>query len=537
MTAEDLELLESRLSDPLWRLTSGEIYKIKTADGRGIIPFLPRPEQVALLVELVQAMEAIRTKVDGWEKLAQKVKLKARRLGYSTTIGVFIADCLGFRKSFTATLIDQTGDDSKKKMNDIVKVALASLRESWPLRVLKENDSELSVDLDIDEDTDGSGVSTFYAGTKARGGSNDLLWCSELGVIQFEDEPRAEEIITGAFPSARHGLKIVETTWKGGKGGKLYSIIKPTLDGEADDWSVTFTPWYVDPRNVNPTASHDAESLAYFAKIEPRLQREGITLSDVQRRWWAAERRTLGIFMQRENPTFLDECWTAPIEGSIYAAAIERARAEGRICSMPIDGNNLVNTSWDLGAPANTIVWYWQIVGREIRIVDCDQEFDGTLVERAAMMKAKGYPFGKHFLPHDSLQTERSGATAMSELAPHLPGLVAVPKCHTEWVGINHLLQLFSALAFRVGTTDAGKRVDAALETLGCFHVRKDGTQEGEPKHDWSSHTADALRTMAEAHRAALFKFSATTAEPRPDWHGNQKRRGMKPRIISGIRI
>jgi hypothetical protein len=530
VTDDDLTLLEQRLADPLWRLTSGEIYKIKTADGRGIIPFTPRPEQVELLRELVEAMTAIRAQAQGWEQKAQKVKLKARRLGFSTCIGVFIADCLGFRKSFTATLIDQTGDDSTKKMNGIVKVALTALRESWPLRLLKDNDSELSVDLDIAEETDGKGVSTFYAGTKARGGSNDFLWCSELGVIQFEDPPRAEEIITGAFPSARHGLKVVETTWKGGKGGKLWDIIKPSLDGIANDWDVSFTPWYVDPRNVNPTAAHDVESMAYFAKIEPRLQREGIILTDEQQRWWAAERRTLGIFMKRENPTFLDECWTAPIEGAVYAAAIERARAEGRITRVPRDGSSLVNTSWDLGAPKNTVCWYWQVVGREMRVIDVDLDYEGTMLERIGMMKAKGYPFGKHFMPHDVLQTSRSGVTLMAEISPHLPGIVAVPKSHSEWVRINHLLQMFPGLAFD------SKACERGLEVVGSYHTRKSGDKAGELVHDWSSHASDALGTMAEAHRAGLFKFSSAT-EPNADWYGGTaKRKGLKPRVVSGLR-
>ncbi len=535
MTEADLSELESRLSDPIWRLTSGQLYKIKVADGRGVIPFEPRLEQVDVLVELLTATNAIKAKTPGWERLAQKVKLKARRLGFSTCIGVFIADCLGFRKSFTATLIDQTGDDATKKMNGIVKVALNALRESWPIKTLKENDSELSVDVDIDEETDAAGVSTFFAGTKARGGSNDLLWCSELGVIQFEDEARAEEIITGAFPSARHGLKIVETTWKGGKGGKLYDIIKPSLNGTAADWNVSFTPWYVDPRNVSESAAHDTESLAYFAKIAERLDRDGIVLTDAQRRWWAAERRTLGIFMQRENPTFLDECWTAPIEGSVYAEAIERARTEGRIAPFAVDGNSLVHTSWDLGAPANTVVWYWQAVGREIRIIDCDQGYEGTLVERAGYMRAKGYAYGSHFVPHDAMQTSRSGTTVMSELGPLLPGLVSVPKCHSEWIGINHLLQMFTSLSFR-----STEPVNKALETLACYHTRKSGPQAGELVHDWTSHTADGLRTMAEAHRAALFKFSHTTANPRPDWYdpnGREKRKGVKARTVSGLRV
>jgi hypothetical protein len=95
---------------------------------------------------------------------------------------------------------------------------------------------------------------------------------------------------------------------------------------------------------------------------------------------------------------------------------------------------------------------------------------------------------------------------------------------------------MFNTLAFR-----ASPEVTKALETLACYHTRKSGLQVGELVHDWSSHTADALRTMSEAHRSALFKFTHTAAEPRPDWYDldgkDRKRKGMKARLVSGLRV
>lgn len=546
MNDDDLTELEELLSDRWNRLTSGKLYKIKTADGRGVIPFHPRDEQKELLRKLCDSLDRVRAhakhikdnNLDPAEVVPieppQEVEIKSRRLGYSTTIGVFVADCLAFCKDFTAQLIDQTADDASKKMNGIVKVAVDALIEAgWPLKKIKDNDGELTVDAVLDGLAQKS-PSTFFAGTKGRGGSVDFGWYSELGVIQFEDEPRAEEIVTGAFAAARHGIKFVETTWKGGKGGKLWDLIEPTLNGIADDWKVHFTPWFVDPRNRSTTAVIDDKTRKYFADNAARFMAQGVTITEDQMRWYSAEWRTQGIFMKRENPSFLDECWTAPIEGSVYAAAIEQARTEGRVAMFPIDGTGFVNTSWDLGAPKNTVVWYWQAIGREIRIVDVDQSFDGTLVERAAMMKAKGYAFGSHYVPHDAMQTTRSGSTFLTELSPLLPNVVTVPKCHTEWIGINHLLQMFPTLAFR-----SSPEVLAGLETLACYHTRKSGPQAGELVHDWSSHTADALRTMAEAHRADLFKFKHSAAEPRPDWYDlyGRKKKGLKARMVSGLRV
>jgi hypothetical protein len=295
-----------------------------------------------------------------------------------------------------------------------------------------------------------------------------------------------------------------------------------------------FFPWYLDPRNVSETSVLDDQAKEYFAKIKPRLDGIGVTLSEKQMRWWAAERRKQGIFMARENPSFLDECWSSPVKGAIYAEEIERARVEGRVGDFrPYEGA-LVHTSWDLGAPANTAVWYWQIVGREIRILDCDIGDFGTLTARVARMNAKGYLYGKHYLPHDAQTTERSGSNFTTELiAAGLPSpsLVTVPRCHSVWIGINHAKEMFSSLAFRMPNCEKG------LDALSAYRKKVEGEgalSTSEPVHDWTSHPADAFRMMAEAHRAGLIAFKHTTAEPRPDWFGpKHKRRGAAPMKVS----
>lgn len=515
MTPDELATLGEKLADPEWRIRSGEIYQIQTADGRGIIPFVPYPEQWELIRKLLDGMDR-RTAI---RRIGQ---LKSRRLGFSTAIGVLVADCLAFRKSWAGSLIDQTQADAAKKMNGIVKVALQGVERFLPLRYVKSNDSSVVIDCG---DT---GNSEFHAGTRARGGSNDFLWVSEWGPIQFDDPRRSAEIRSGALPSARHGSTVVETTWKGGKSGDFWEIIAPCVEGRASDWHLNFVPWWTDERNVSDSEM-DREAVAYFASIEDRLAREGITLSDRQRRWWAAERREQGIFMLRENPTFLDECWKSPVEGSIYGEAIDVARVEKRVCRLPVDGFHPVHTSWDLGSPANTVVWYWQISGREIRVVDVDSGFEGTAAQRVAMMKAKGYNLGNHFLPHDCLQTERSGTTMLATLAEAgLTGCIPIPRTSSIWIGINHLLALFPVLAF-----DA-ERCGDALEILSAYRkptARMGVATKTEPIHDWSSHFADAIRYMAEAHLCGLVKFAAAPDGAEPS--ARKIRRGMRKMRVS----
>jgi hypothetical protein len=258
----NLAALEEKLSDPVWRICSGELYSISPADGTGVQRFVPRPEQVAIVRAIYE---------DGAKQILIP---KARRLGMSTTLGIIIADAMIFRKGFQASLIDQNAADASRKLDRIVRVALENL-PLWlkeRLKFSKDNDSHIAFDLN------GSGERTFYAGMNARGGSNDFLWVSEWGVIQYEDPKRSGRIRSGALPSARHGVTVVETTWAGGKGGDVWELLEPSLTGKADDWLVLFFPWWVDPRNVAPEAMLDETAEKYFAKIAPRLEREGIKL-------------------------------------------------------------------------------------------------------------------------------------------------------------------------------------------------------------------------------------------------------------------
>jgi hypothetical protein len=238
--------------------------------------------------------------------------------------------------------------------------------------------------------------------------------------------------------------------------------------------------------------------------------------------------------------------WASPVKGAIYADAIDRAKTEGKVSIFPVDPNVLVDTAWDLGAPRNTVVWYFQVVGREIRIVDCDRVrfesdeaketgFQGTLTERVAMMLGKGYTYGKHFVPHDSEQTERTSLTVVGELRKLLPpsSVITVPRTHSVWVGINHALEMFPTLAFRSPQCDDG------LHSLACYRTRRENEGAAiseEPVHDFASHAADAFRTMAEVHRAGLLQFKHVTATPKPDWWKpafKEKRRGLKPMRVS----
>ena len=514
---KSLAELGGRMGDKLWRLC--QLYRIKEAGTGKVVPFVPRKEQMAIFEALLSGVRKI-------------IILKARRLGMSTAIDVYAADEGAFNAGVQVSIVDQTQDDASKKLSGIVRVALDSL--PVPLRgrfrYVRSNDSAIELSSS-GEDT----ASAIYAGKNARGGTNQILHVSEWGVIQADDPRRSEEILTGALPSAEHGVTIVETTWKGGRGGHLWQIVKEAMERPRElrglnDWHLFFFPWWTDPTYSELDEMPNGHPPFIEPEVEKYLdekEREiGRKFTVGQRCWYARRRRTLGIFIYREFPTTMDECFRAPVEGAVYADLIDKLRAKGAITSFAVDGSALVHTFWDLGSPMNTVTWYVQVVGREIRVIDCDMDLDLTPVQRVSRMLAKGYDYGYHYLPHDAAATERSGRTFQTELAA--AGLKAtriVPRTADIWVGINSLREIFPRMSFRLPACERG------VEALSNYHtVRENGAgfSEDIPVHDWSSHAADALRIFAEADLAGMIAGGGR------DNHQGQG--GHKGRVRTGIR-
>ncbi len=492
MTTDDL-------ANPLWRLRN--LYHIKQASDGRIIKFAPRPEQQRVYDMLFK------------EGVKRLIILKARRLGMSTALDVLLTDQMLWNAGTQCSLVDQTAADAERKLATIAKVALDNLPPVALQCIEKVRDSGSILEVSVA----GEAASSFFAGLRARGGTNNWLHLSEWGVIQADDPRRSEEILTGAIPSAEHGRIIIETTWKGGRGGHLWEIVKGALEtpeaAKTDkDWRVVFFPWWKDPTYV---VEGDVSTIspAISQYLDNMEQTTGHTFSPQQRLWYDRQSRDLGLFIYREFPTTLDECFKSPVEGAIYAGELDKLRASGAISAFKIDNSTLVHTAWDLGSPVNTVVWYFQVIGgNEVRVIDCDMDLDMTPVQRVGHMLAKGYSYGAHFLPHDAAATRTSGkADAQVYTEAGLANVRVLPRTHDIWIGINACLQMFPRFSFRLPACERG------LDALANYAYKRSsatGIVVNEPVHNWASHAADALRMIAEAEMAGMLKTGF--AKPRP---------------------
>lgn len=213
-------------------------------------------------------------------------------------------------------------------------------------------------------------------------------------------------------------------------------------------------------------------------------------------------------------------------ENAIYGRFMAAAAAEGRIGEFPIDARSPVHTFWDLGGPRNTVVWYGQRTPfGHFRFIDCDIGLPLTIAERYAHMNAKGYRYGKHYMPHDARQTQRNGVTFEADaLAAGFSNLVIVPVIPEVWLGVDYVMGLMPTFEFRLPDCEMGVKGMKAYESAPDSST---GVVKNMPLHTWASHVADAVRTMAEADRLGLIHGYMGPESPKRRRNDTQDTGGM----------
>ena len=276
---------------------------------------------------------------------------------------------------------------------------------------------------------------------------------------------------------------------------------------------VRWDPGYFDalPRPLS------AETRRYFEG------KPGLSLSPGQMSWCQRKRDELGMFILREYPSTLEECFQSPVEGAIYAELIDKLRAEGAIRPWKSTAR-----PWSTRAgtwEARSILASGSFRSRPARLgLSTSTWISLTPVERVSRMLAKGYLYGSHFLPHDAMARQKSGRTFLMELKDAgLANVKAVPRTYDVWIGINKLRGILPRFSFRVPECERG------LEALCAYHTVREtstGIACDEPCHDANSHACDALRVLAEAEAAHMLSSAGST--PNIHWQPVTVRTGFR---------
>jgi phage terminase large subunit len=211
------------------------------------------------------------------------------------------------------------------------------------------------------------------------------------------------------------------------------------------------------------------------------------------------------------------ECsFDAAILGAYFGKEIADAEAAGRIGEVPYDPAIPVHTAFDLGIGDSTAIWFWQVGPEGVRVIDSYENHGQNLAHYVAELKARPYTYGNDYVPHDAKVRDLSTGRTRVETLIQLGRKPVVVPDQKLMDGINAVRVSFPRIRI-----DAGK-CKFGLEALRQYRTEYDEKAKvfkNTPKHDWTSHYADAFRYMATAWREMVMpkekpKLTVNTATP-----------------------
>lgn len=202
------------------------------------------------------------------------------------------------------------------------------------------------------------------------------------------------------------------------------------------------------------------------------------------------------------------ECsFDAAIIGAYYGKEIAQAERDGRVGVVEHDPSLPVYTAWDLGMGDSTAIWFFQVTPGQVRFIDFAEDHGQGLAHYVALLNAKGYRYATDFVPHDARVRELgSGRSRLETLVGMGRKPVIVPQL-SVMDGINAGRVTMPKVWF-----DAERCRDGieALRQYRAEYDEKTRAFKDQPRHDWTSHAADAFRYAALAYR------DMTIEQPKP---------------------
>ena len=200
------------------------------------------------------------------------------------------------------------------------------------------------------------------------------------------------------------------------------------------------------------------------------------------------------------------------VDGAYYSKIINKMREEGRISTIDYEPYKMVYTSWDLGWDDATAIIFFQLNGNRINIIDCESHSTKTLAWYKDLLMNKGYKYGGHLFPHDVDQVDglSTGCTRKEILEDLKIPVTNVPR-HFIQDGIESTKAILSSRVY----IDEKKCADL-IKSLDHYHRdwdEKHKVYSNKPRHDFSSHYADAMRYLA----TGLKKLDNNDSDPDGD--------------------
>lgn len=316
--AEQIAYIKAHLSDVWWRLNN--LYKIVNEDGE-LVTFRMRPAQR----ELFKNMHY------------RNIILKARQLGFSTGIDIYLLDQALFNKNLSCGIIAQDLPAAGEIFSTKISVPFDNLppwlRATFPVSTRREGANGGHIEF--------AHGSKIRVSTSFRSGTVQRLHISEHGKICAKYPAKAKEVRTGTLNAIKDGCIVFIESTAEGVGGDFHTMSTRAMDlGQlnlpltSQDYKFHFFAWWQDPKYQTsvPTGGLRLSKYhqAYFAAVEQAM---GITLLDEQKQWYIRKEIEQQEEMKQEFPSTPSEAFLT--SGRRVFAAINVMQAEGQ-CQSPL---------------------------------------------------------------------------------------------------------------------------------------------------------------------------------------------------------
>ena len=260
--------------------------------------------------------------------------LKARQLGFSTAIQVFILDHAMFNDNRQCGVIAQGLTEATAIFSSKILYPYERL-PSWLKTGKRSIKSKTSTAIYFNNDSNVRVAVSFRSGTL------QVLHVSEYGKICAQYPLRADEVQSGSLNAVHKGsLLFVESTAEGAS-GNFFEMSVEAMDTKESgvaltqqDFKFHFFPWFDDPKYVLPVAvgglKLSQEHTKYFKAVEMAMN---ITLSDEQKNWYVNKEHSQKDKMKQEFPSTPMEAFLT--SGRKVFDGNDLLRAQSR-CSKPL---------------------------------------------------------------------------------------------------------------------------------------------------------------------------------------------------------
>jgi hypothetical protein len=276
---------------------------------------------------------------------------------------------------------------------------------------------------------------------------------------------------------------------------RAWDFIRPIL-AENGGWAVF---------NYTPRGANHGKQLFEMAEASEQWFTQKLTVDDTHAiaQDILDNERSEMIMKTGNDALFMQEYYVsfdAPVEGSYYGQQLLQAEADGRITSIPYEPTVPVTTYWDLGMDDSMTIWFVQVVGRELRVIDYYENSGQGLPFYAMVLKDKGYFYGDVWMPHDAQVRELGTGKSRKEVAESLglKPLNVTKRPDAKEDGIEAVRNILPRCWFDARRCEQGLN---ALRSYQKVFDDKNNVYRPTPLHNWASHGADAFQTFALSHR------------------------------------